>query len=159
MESNHRACGDDRGGALHELRANVYNEKEVPVIRPCGRITSSGRRAAPSLSCVVEINPRRASKVGYDRRDRCVETDDIDPAGAVRVRDGEPVRRRPDHDQLGRNSPCVLLRPQSLRRVHATCPGLVVGVDTQRVDPDAVLAYDHKRVLQTFTSHRLRTCV
>src|SRR3712207_8898343 len=43
---------------------------------------------------------------------------------SVGISDAEARRRHSDHDQLGRSSPCVSIRPQSLRRRHVACPGL-----------------------------------
>src|SRR5262245_16617082 len=96
----------------------------------------------------------RASEVGDDRRRRRVKTDHVEHAGVVGISDAEPRRRHSDHDQLGRNAPCLTISPQSLRRVHGSGPGLVVGVDHERVYVDAVLLRPHHRQGAVGTTHR-----
>lgn len=165
MESNHLAYGNEpsRCPAPTAIRRDAFRPAkegsvgvEPTTIRltagrseplsfdprmPVRRHTGSGRRPrlrTPS-SNVPRENVLRAREVGNDRRRRRVETDHVEHSGVVRISNAEYRRRHSDHDQLGRNSPCVSVVPQSLGRMHDSGPSLVVGVDDKRVYIDAVL--------------------
>ena len=59
----------------------------------------------PSACVLTRLAPLLgAGEVAEDRRRRGVEAHHVEHAGVVRVRDREPVRRHPDHDQLGRDA-------------------------------------------------------
>src|SRR5450432_1946361 len=107
----------------------------MPVLPPA-RAVGKGRAFTQLRSAL------RASEVGDDRWSRRVETDNVEHTGVVGLSNAELRRRHSDHDQLGRNSPCVTISPQGLRWVHASSTGLVVGVDHERVYIDAVLRRD-----------------
>ena len=101
---------------VSRLRAGSQ-ERSLP--GPC----YSSPRANPPITCGVAVsNPTTSSM----------------PASfgsAIR----EAVRDHSDHDQLGRDAACSAVAAQRLGRVHVPSPGLVVGVDHERVDRHAVL--------------------
>ena len=86
---------------------------------------------------------RNGSEATREPRDetghRGVEADDVEHARVVRVGDGESRRRHGHHDEPGVDAAALPVAAQRLVRVDLAGPGLVVGVDHEGVDLQALL--------------------
>src|SRR5947209_16293252 len=80
-----------------------------------------------------------ANEVSHDRRDRAVETNDVERAGVVRIGNREPVGSHTDHDQLGADAHLLPVLAERLHRVNRAVPRLAVGVDHEHIDLRLVL--------------------